>query len=674
MLDIRIPSVPLITCDPYFSLWSPTDFLTDSDTVHWTGAIKPLRGRAVIDGVPYHFLGTSEVTQPMTQTSFHLSATAAAYGFIAGGIRLSVVFRTPLLPSDLDLMSRPCTFVDFSVSSDDGADHHVRIQIEADECFCWHGQQKPPVIGGTGRASHFTDAWLGKAVQIPLSHSGDDVTIDWGYLYLAVPTSPVYQVEYVCASSQHHASLKATATYQSIISGQAGFFVLAYDDILSIQYFSTAQPGYWARDGKTIREAISESVAQYDFDRIRCIEFDKTVDQKARASGGPEYALLCAVSYRQAVAAHKLIADEAGQPVFLSKECFSNGCIGTVDVSYPSAPLFLLFNPELIQGMLRPIFRFAQFPVWNRDYAPHDTGRYPYATGQVYGLRADPGANLMTHGARLPEEQIYPPFYSWPSTASIYDDHHQMPIEECGNMLILTAAVCMVSGDTTEAVDNIALLDRWATYLIQHGMDPAEQLSTDDFSGHLARNVNLAIKSAMGIAAFSLILRMTGKHKEAGSKLGIAKGMAATIMKDASLGDHLSQAFGEEWGWSIKYNLVWDEIFGFNLFSQEVIQQEVRWYLRHVNRYGLPLDYRHDYGKSDWILWASALTRTRGERIELMRPILFYLRETMDRVPFSDFYDTKTAEQQGMQNRSVQGGIFMPMYVDHHNAKVRKDE
>lgn len=100
--------------------------------------------------------------------------------------------------------------------------------------------------------------------------------------------------------------------------------------------------------------------------------------------GGEDYRALICASYRQTIAAHKLIADEAGDPVFLSKENNSNGCIGTVDVSYPSVPLFLLYNPELVRAMCRPILRFARYPVWKYDYAPHDVGRYPLDSRKTY--------------------------------------------------------------------------------------------------------------------------------------------------------------------------------------------------------------------------------------------------------------------------------------------------
>ncbi len=159
----------------------------------------------------------------------------------------------------------------------------------------------------------------------------------------------------------------------------------AYDDIASINYFGRMLPGYWARDGKTILDAIREAIASHDGLLERCRAFDQALETEAMGFG-EAYTKVCIAAYRQSIAAHKLIADEQGKAIFISKECHSNGCAATVDVTYPSTPLFYCYNPELVRGMMRPIFRFAKLPVWGFDFAPHDAGRYPYVTGQVYGL------------------------------------------------------------------------------------------------------------------------------------------------------------------------------------------------------------------------------------------------------------------------------------------------
>ena len=167
-------------------------------------------------------------------------------------------------------------------------------------------------------------------------------------------------------------------------------FLFAYDDIDSIQYFGENLKAYWKKDGKTIEQAIAEAAGEYDTVLARCKAFSCKLMRDAREKGSEKYAEMLLLSLRQIMAGHKLVVDGGGDVLYISKECGSNGCGATVDITYPSSPMFLLYNVELLKGMIRPVMRYAASEEWIFDYAPHDVGQYPLLNGQAYGYNNNP--------------------------------------------------------------------------------------------------------------------------------------------------------------------------------------------------------------------------------------------------------------------------------------------
>ncbi len=315
------------------------------------------------------------------------------------------------------------------------------------------------------------------------------------------------------------------------------------------------------------------------------------------------------------------MADLDNTPLYFSKENFSNGSIDTVDVTYPSSPFFLLLNPELLRAQLRPILDYSSLPRWPWPYAPHDLGKYPLANGQLYG------------GGEKSEE-------------------NQMPVEESGNMLILLRALEMASGDTSFAHHYWPVLTKWKDYLAKYGLRPGNQLSTDDFAGHLADNSNLAIKAILGIASYD----------EMGDK---GKREATVMAKDwtaaAEESGHYRLAFNQPGSWSQKYNLVWDKLLGFHVFPKQVATQEIAFYKTKQNAFGLPLDNRERYTKLDWVIWTATLADNQPDFLAISDPAYKFANETPTRVPLSDWYGTLDGKQQGFQARSVVGGVYIKM-------------
>ncbi len=648
----KTASVPLITHDPYFSVWSPSDHLYDADTEHWSRIPQRMYGNLRVDGETYYFMGNHKDHKVLTQTGMELTATSTICYFENDAVRLSVRFTSPLLLEDPLLVSRPCTYVDFEIEKKKNAEVSLNLELTADLVRYTKGK----IIGGSHQAplpsgGGFRYSYMSKANQRPLGQSGDNITIDWGSLYLSSnqkDTEIRFDSEEEC--------IKSTAGIQA--QKQTVSYVIAYDDLLSIYYFGNWKKAYWTEHYPTILEAIAASFEDREVVLKKAEQFDRWLEETAEKSGGKDYAFLCNLSYRQSIAAHKLITDENGEFIFLSKENDSNGCIGTVDVSYPSIPLYLLHNTEYVKGMLRPVFRFSRLPVWEFDFAPHDVGRYPYASGQVYGLKDHKDEYDGENGN-------IPPFYhQFPKGCDVYEHHFQMPVEECGNMLVMTAAACLLDKNADFALPYMDILKQWTKYLIEYGTDPGEQLCTDDFAGHLSHNVNLSAKAIVGIEAYAQILRLAGSEKDYETYHEKAKTMAKSWEDRAFDKDHYRLTFDGEGSWSLKYNTIWDKFFKSGLFSDQVYETEIEYYLKKNQKYGVPLDNRKTYTKSDWILWSAALTDDPEKRKQLIEPVAEYQRETRSRIPFSDWYDTKSGKQCGFIARSVQGGIFMPILMD----------
>jgi hypothetical protein len=651
MSSVRPPAVPLITHDPYFSVWSFNENLASNWTRHWTGAIQAMAGMIRIDGKTYRWAGTPpQVKAAMKQTSLTVTATQSTFEFLQDGVRLRVNFLSPLLADDLDLLSTPISYVQMEASSEDGKEHEIGLYIDTTGEWVVNSTSQE-ITWGRLRIGGDEVLRLGTAGQHVLNSVGDDRRIDWGYLCSMGPGSSTSlgsdravrggfakgelsvdddfrmprpaEDNWPVAAHVWSYRLKAKEPQKRTL-------IVGYDAGESIEYFRRPLRGYWQRAGKTMAEALREAKANEASITARATKFDAELERKATEAGGKEFASLCAVAYRQAIAAHKLVCDLDGEPLFFSKENFSNGCIATVDVTYPSAPLFLWLNHALAKGMIVPILQYANSSRWKFDFAPHDLGTFPKANGQVYG------------GGEQTEE-------------------NQMPVEECGNMLILVAGVCKAEGNLDLLHRFPGVLDKWARYLEAKGLDPENQLCTDDFAGHLAHNANLSIKAIVGLGAYAQLLERDGQKALATRFMTKAKAMAKDWMKLAADGDLTKLAFDRTGTWSQKYNLVWDELLGLNLFPKELRQREVKSYLKRMNKFGLPLDNRATYTKLDWCIWTACLADDRASFDAMVAPLTKWMNETPTRVPLTDWYDTVSGKQIGFQARSVVGGIFLPM-------------
>ena len=799
---LRLPSVPLVVNDPYFSIWSPYDKLTDGNTRLWTDDEKPLEGLLRVDGTTYRFMGDKEhkvlkALAPMSDeanweakyteepqadgwqaldfaaTNWHtgraafgnagdniktnwskehgdiyirrevnltaedlrgdlyalfshddacelyingtligkgrmdavfgesvhldakqkmllhegrnvmafhvynntggayadfglyanvgveatsirtaqqkrvdVMATSSYYTFTCGPVALDVVFTSPMLINDLDLLSTPVSYVSYQVKSLDLKKHDVEFCLMASPLIATNKPHQPTessVVSVNGVKYLKT----GTIDQPILAKKGDGIGIDWGYLYLPDFNGKV-----------------SLDTYNSIINGfmnegqldggqqnirayrqndipvlayvhdfgkvdqqpQSSFSLIGYDEVKDIEYMYHRYKAYWAHGGKVdIFDAFNKLNRNYKSIMERCRAMDKQIYDDAMRVGNTQYAEILSGVYRHVLAAHKLFEDNEGHLLYFSKENNSNGCVNTVDLTYPSAPLFLAYNPCLQKAMMTSIFEYSRSGRWTKPFAAHDLGTYPIANGQVYG--------------------------------------GDMPIEESGNMLTLAAQLSMQDGSVDYVLPYWDILTQWADYLVENGQDPSNQLCTDDFAGHWPHNCNLSVKAIMGVAGYAIMARIKGDNATADRYMSRARQMAKKWEADAREGDHYKLAFDRDNTWSQKYNMIWDKLWNTNLFGDEGMQREINYYLKQQNAFGLPLDVRKDYTKTDWIMWSAAMANDKNTFLKFVEPIYKYMNETGSRVPTSDWHDTKTGLMVGFKARSVVGGYWMRLLV-----------
>ena len=650
----RPPAVPLVTFDPYLSVWSDSDCLTGDVTRHWTRREHSLVSLIRVDGKTYRLMGIEPKDAPaLPQLGVEVTPTRSIYRFENAQVQVTLTFMTAALPHDLDVLARPLSYLTWTVSSVDGMPHAVSIYDSASSQLTVN-QPDETVDWSREKAGDLTALKMGTDAQPILGSEGDDHRIDWGYLYLAATAGQTQAaigadqdlvnafVERGGLPAQDDTRMpRAVDDAQPVMAlvfdlGNVGsqpvnrHVIVAYDEIYAIKYFGRQLRPYWRRNGMGPAELLQKAEEDYPSLLERCEKFDRDLTADLTLVGGGQYAQICALAYRECMAACGLAADANGQPLFFTKENTSNGDISTVDVIYPMDPIWILLSPTLAKATLVPILDYAASPHWKFPNAPHDLGTYPLVFG-----RDDGGEG--------------------------------MPVEESGNMILLCDAIAHADGNADFVKPWWPQLTQWADYLENYGLDPENQLCTDDFMGHLAHNANLSVKAILALAAYGDLCKARGDVATAERFTNLAKADAKHWMKVAAEDDHYRLAFDKSGTWSQEYNLVWDRILGLNVFPPEVAQKEVVFYKTVMQPYGLPLDSRTHLTKTDWSVWTATLADNQADFASFIAPIYEYLNRTMLRVPLMDSYLTDRLggdPRPLFVARPVVGGFFIKMLTD----------
>ncbi|KAJ7179016.1 DUF1793-domain-containing protein [Mycena filopes] len=672
-------SIPLAVRSPYLSTWLPQGAGNPLNGVwpqHWTGQTVGWAGFIKVDGTAYSFLGDPVIAAPFkkaTQTSMEFTSTQSIFIMSCGPIDLNVTFLSPVEPSDLSKQSFPFSYMGLSATSTDGNSHSV--QVYSDITAEW-------TAGDASLAVNWTTTEGGTLThEIQLQNQTVfaekiDRALYGSVLYSTTASSGVtfQSGEDVVVRAQfvnNSVLLNKKDTDFRAISDRWPVFAFAHDlgkiagtpsspVVVSVGHVRDPAISYIVAGGKlqdrsslfwnqfsAISDAVTSFLAEYTDALARNTKFDAQVQRDAMAISA-DYAAIVALSIRQTLGATDITISKnndgswnASDILVFMKEISSDGNLNTVDVIFPAYPLLLYVNPLLAKYLLAGLFEYQATGQYPNKFSAHDLGaNYPKALGHNDGL------------------------------------DEKMPVEESGNMLIMALSYAQKSGDNSQlATYADTLLDQWTQFLIEDSLIPEAQISTDDFAGALANQTNLAIKGIIGIKAMSVILDLIqGDSEKSSNYSSIAASYVSQWQKLAISPDqsHLTLSYGDPSSWGLSYNLYADKLLKLNLFPDTIYQMQTNWYRTVQQPFGVPLDTRHTYTKSDWQIWTAAIMSDTDARDYFIASVRKAAGDGLSSQPFGDWYEARDGTPEGFRARPVVGGHLALVclgvyYVDVHN-------
>jgi hypothetical protein len=603
-----------------------------------------------VDDVAYNVFGVSSdaASTSATVNSAAFSATHSIFELTAGTADITLDFFSPVSFTNYTRQSLPFSYLTVSATGVDGATPDVQIYSDIDES--WTGQTSTTTgsLATSGDTSIFElvaetqqlysqsaneQALWGTTVFASRPGTGDTLTAQSG----AVATVRDEFIDTGALSGTHATwatgSVAGLAHDLGTVSSQTNVtYAVGLTRAQAIDYLGAAYTHYYQATYKTIEAAVVAFLDDYDEAWAEGASLEAEIDTKGTAAGGQNYTDILQLSVTQTLGGIDFVIpqstlDTSGVVAFI-KEISSDGNVNTVDIIVELIPFFAIFNIEYLRDLVEPVVAYLASGAWPLDYTVHDLGSaYPNATGHDDGV------------------------------AEI------MPVEECGNLLIMVAVIQKYSANTTWTQKYASLFAQYADYLIANGEFPTLQLSTNDGLGEFTNMTQLGVKAAVGLAAYG---NATGNS----TLTSYGAQFASTIYTDG-VGISTSTATGEPYfvltygstTFFMLFNLYPDRLLGLDVFPSAAYAGQSDYYALDTVRatYGVPLEGAVTWGKTDWQMWSAAVADD-ATRADMVDDLWKYASDGLNTAPFPDRYTVSgTGEGDsaaGFRARPVLGAHF----------------
>ncbi|KAI9763028.1 MAG: hypothetical protein M4579_000091 [Chaenotheca gracillima] len=651
---VKPHSYPLAVRNPYLSAWLPgpdAAAIPAASPQFWFGNDLTWSVMARVDDTTYNLFGVLENThgaQSASLVSAEYTATHTIFTLSAGdSASFRLDFFSPISAKDLVSQSLPFSYLTVFASGANGNTPHVSVYSDIDDT--WTGQNTSTTSNHTTSGS--TSVYSLSATDGALYSQSPNEMALWGTAIYATQSStssrvstrsgPRSEVREDFASRgslrQRHPEWAGgnvagfSHDLGTVGAETSATFAVGYVRDAAINYLGAAQTEYWRSKYTDEVAAVVAFLDGYGDAQTSSENLDSDIKTKSANAAGSNYSDITTLTVRQAFGAIDITipqdTKDTGDAKIFMKEISSDGNVNTMDVIFPAHPIFYTFDAEYIRMLLEPVVQYLNSGAWPLNYTVHDIGAaYPNATGHNDG------------------------------------NAEVMPIEECGNLLILAYTYQKLSGNTDWATQYAGIFRQYADYLNQHGLYTAMQLSTDDGAGPAANQTNLAIKAAVALSAYG---KMTGQTNYSDAGLDFSKTLYDQAVGTDADKTHFTLTYDNTSSWTTTFNLFPDKLLDLGTFSDDAYDMQNTFYPSVREEAGVPLDSRLDWAKTDWNIFSAAIASAEVSDLFINDLHQFLAGgPTTNNEPFSDKYFVSPKDgdvvdaYDGFRARPVVGGHF----------------
>nr|OQO27072.1 putative glutaminase [Rachicladosporium sp. CCFEE 5018] len=737
------PVLPLIVRNPYLSTW-----LANARDVPWskwpmfytgqeigfsmlasvtnTSTVYPLLGRAYdsLDEKSEHYnisLPTYLGAQYDASTTNLSYSIPSPKGSESQPAELILSFLSPITPTSTLRQALPAAYITVSVKGD--FDLSIYIDVNGQ----WVSGNRGSEIVWSLDETDFKDAgklksWRVKRQTEQILTEYED-RAEWGTLHFTGPEDVSYEsgtsagirhkfAKYGQVNNTNDEQYRAIMDEEPVFAFSKAFnlsqnaststesvlFTITHVQDPVTQYASarglTQMKPLWQSYFFSDLALITYHYFDYKHAAKLAAEYSAQLEKDAYASGSSSYVDIVALSARQVMGATSF-SGTPDNPLLFLKEISSNGNSQTVDVIFPAFPFFLYTNPRWLAYLLEPLLEHMLSGQYPNDYTMHDLGyHFPNLTGHADGndeyMPVEECGDMLIMGLALVNSLSYNDASSAQSPWSIEGDvstrdsddvsAFALPatLETRNGVLGLDSAwggsAIVAKKQARQWLSkSYRLWHQWTGYLVDYSLEPHNQLCTDDFAGWLALQTNLALKGIVGIKAMSELAEVMGEDKEAKYYRNISETYVKRWEELGMSRDGGRAKLAYDWygSWTTLYSLYADAVLCFHptvtgndssdallggsgsqtpllgpeskkkdFIPHRIYDTQSSWYLTSMQQYGLPLDSRHLYTKSDWAFQAAAVG-SHDTRTAILNSVAKWLNETSTDRPFSDLYKTE---------------------------------